>query len=226
MEITQTQARSIVETEHAAWKRRLLIASPFIVIASCHVLAVLSAANLASWAWVPLQIFYWSLLLALCWMSGMLPAMLSAYYRQTPWRWWSLNCIVGLIPLPILLRNTSLLRMHSLVACWLAIAVINPFIEETYWRGVLGSLTSRWPTSFALLYTSLLFAFAHPLLWGVFSVGNRSWQTVAALVVMGAVWNLTFRRTNSLQAVALSHCMVDIGNMTVWVFMNFYVPPK
>ncbi len=135
-----------------------------------------------------------------------------------------MNLIVGLIPLPILLRNTSLLRMHSLVVCWLAIAIVNPFIEETYWRGVLGSMTNRWPTSLALLYTSLLFALAHPLLWGVFSLGNRNWQAVGALVVMGAAWGLTFRRTKSLQAVSLSHCLVDIGNMTVWVFMNLYVP--
>lgn len=203
-----------------------LLSSPLLLIISCHQLTIWSVPRLGTWTWVPLQGTYWLLLGVICWASGQLPDILAAYSRHTALRWWVLNVFVGLIPLPILLRNSSLLRMHALVAYWLAIAVINPFLEEGYWRGLLGSLTARWSAGLSLAYTSLLFAFAHPLLWGVFSVGNRSWQTVAALLVMGALWGLTFRRTKSLQAVTMSHCLVDIGNMTVWVFLNLYVPPK
>ena len=208
-------------------KRMVLLNSPLLLIVSCHLLATWSVPRFGIWAWVPLQAGYWSLLGLICWGSGRLPDIQSAYSRRTTWGWWVGNVIVGLIPLPILLRNTSLLRMHAaLIAYWLVIAVLNPFLEEAYWRGLLGSLTARWPAWLSLAYTSLLFAFAHPLLWGVFSVGNRSWQTVAALLVMGGMWGITFRRTKSLQAVTLSHCLVDVGNMTVWVFMNLYVPPK
>lgn len=169
--------------------------------------------------------FYWLSLCSICWISGYLPEILSAYRRHTRWSWWLANIAAGLIPLPILLRNTSLLHMHALVFCWLAIALLNPVIEETYWRGVLGLATGRWPVVLAVAYTSILFAATHPLLWGVFSIGNRNWQTLAALLIMGALWHLTFRRSGSLQAVTLSHCLVDLGNMTVWVFLNLYVPP-
>jgi hypothetical protein len=34
---------------------------------------------------------------------------LVSFSRRTTWGWWMVNVIVGLIPLPILLRNTSLL---------------------------------------------------------------------------------------------------------------------
>lgn len=207
-------------------KRIALLGSPLFLIVSCHLLAIWSVSKIGTWTWVPLQLTYWSLLGLICWGSGQLPTILSAYFRRTTWGWWMGNVIVGLVPLPILLRNSSLLRMHSLITYWVVIALVNPFLEEAYWRGLLGSLTERWSTGFSLAYTSFFFAFAHPLLWGVFSVGNRNWQTVAALLVMGAVWGISFRRTKSLQAVTLSHCLVDIGNMTVWVFMNLYVPPR
>ena len=175
---------------------------------------------------VPLQIPYWSLLLLICWRSELLPAIVSAYSQPTSRGWWILNLIVGLIPLPILLRNTPLLRTSSLVVAWLAIALLIPLIEESYWRGVLENLTRGWPTSFALAYTSLLFALAHPLLWGVFSVGNRSWQTFIALLVMGAVWVLPHAGREAYKRSCCRIALWTIGNMSVWVFMNLYVPPR
>lgn len=213
-------------SEFRTWKRRALLISPLLLILSCHLLTIRLVPRLGAWTWVPLQGTYWLLLGLICWGSGQLTNILAGYSRTTTLRWWVVNVLVGVIPLPILLRNTSLLRMHALVAYWLAIAVVNPFLEEAYWRGLLGSLTASWSAGLSLAYTSLLFAFAHPLLWGVFSAGNRSWQTFAALLVMGALWGFTFRRTKSLHAVTLSHCLVDIGNMTVWVFLNLYVPPR
>lgn len=203
----------------------LLIASPLFIIAAGHIVAWIAASRLGPWAWLPLQLFYWCSLASLCWISGWLPKLLYAYRRRSSWGWWAASIAVGLIPLPILLRSLPLLRMRSLVVYWLVIALINPVLEETFWRGVLGTATNNWPLGLSLAYTSLLFASAHPLLWGVFSMGNRSWETFAALLVMGAIWHLTFRRTGSLQAITLSHCLVDIGNMTVWVFLNLYVPP-
>ena len=226
MSTTASAPSSDGGTGAPTWKRIALIGSPFLVIATCHLVATWSVPKLGIWAWVPLQVAYWSVLALICCSSGHLSIVSSAYRRSTTWSWWAINVIAGLIPLPILLRNTSLLRMHSLVAYWLLIAVLNPFFEEAYWRGLLGSLTAGWTTVMSLAYTSLFFALAHPLLWGVFSIGNRSWQTFAALIVMGAVWSGTFRQTHSLQAVTLSHCLVDVGNMTVWVFMNLYVPPR
>jgi membrane protease YdiL (CAAX protease family) len=218
--------RSDEAWEAPIWKRIVLLSSPLLVIASGHRVAIWSVPRVGTWSWVPLQVTYWLLLGIICWGSGQLRTIRSAYSRPTTWGWWVVNILVGLIPLPILLRNTSLLRMHSLVTYWVVIALLNPFLEEAYWRGLLGSLTARWSSGISLAYTSLFFALAHPLLWGVFSIGNHSWQTVAALLVMGVVWGTTFRRTKSLQAVTLSHFLVDIGNMSVWVFMNLYVPPK
>ena len=226
MNTTERTSGSLVGPSMTDPKRHLLLASPFLLLLVGHLAAVGSAREFGLWAWVPLQCAYWVSLAVICWSSGQVPALFLAYRRKASWRWWLPNVLVGVIPLPILLRNTSLLKMHSLVAYWIAIAVLNPVLEEAYWRGLLGTLTSRWPAALSILYTSLLFTAAHPLLWGVFSLGNRSWQTAVALLVMGAVWGITFRRTGSLRAVTLSHCLVDLGNMTVWVFMNLYVPPK
>lgn len=48
---------------------------------------------------------------------------------------------------------------------------------------------------------------------------------VAALLIMGIVWSATYRQTRSLRANTLSHMLVDLGNMSVWVFLNLYIPP-
>jgi membrane protease YdiL (CAAX protease family) len=206
--------------------RRLILLTPIALIIVGHLTARFFFRWLGVWTWAPLQIVYWSGMLAILYAAHAFHKIAAAYRRPVGWGWWVLGVTVGIIPLPILLLHLQLLRMPLLVSCWILIALVNPFIEESYWRGMLGEATMAWPGWLACSYSTVLFTAAHPLLWGVFSLGNRNWQTVIALLIMGLAWSITYRKTRSLRSITLSHALVDLGNMTVWVFLNLYAPPR
>ncbi|WP_396021241.1 type II CAAX prenyl endopeptidase Rce1 family protein [Bacillus sp. S/N-304-OC-R1] len=75
----------------------------------------------------------------------------------------------------------------------------------------------------AIIY--LFFVLSHPFMWGVFSIANRSYQMYISLFVMGVIWSLIRYRTKSLRWCVYSHMLVDFGNLSVFVFLNLYIPP-
>jgi len=48
---------------------------------------------------------------------------------------------------------------------------------------------------------------------------------IAPLIIMGIVWGYVYYKTNSLKWCILAHFLVNILILTVWVFLNIYVPP-
>lgn len=178
------------------------------------------------WAWAPVVLVYW----------GLLGLLIARYKGPETFRRWTgparggagwtvLALVVGLIPLPILLQNAHLLSDPVVLVCWLLFALINPWFEEFYWRGLLLDATAHWPVWLGTAYSTLLFVAFHPLVAGVFSIANRSWMTSAALVFMGAAWTAAYRRTGTLRWAVASHMLVDLGNLAVPVFLNLYIPP-
>lgn len=152
--------------------------------------------------------------------------------RLTEWlkpghgsRAWPVSAVlVGAIPLPILLSNWRLLEDPLVVVLWLVFALLNPWFEEAYWRGLLLDATAPWPRVVALVYSTALFVLSHPLIWGVHSIANRHPHAVVGLVLMGAVWGMTYQRTRTLRAVIFAHTLTDLFNLAVPVFLNLYVP--
>lgn len=210
-------------------KRTLLILSPLLVIGIGHVSARIAVRLVGDWAWVPLVVAYWALLGALIWW-GRRP---DAVRRWTgPARgsrrsrgWTALALLVGLIPLPILLQNYHLLADPAVFIGWLLFALINPWFEEFYWRGLLLDATAHWPARASTVYSVVLFVAFHPLVVGVFSIANRNWMALVGVALMGAAWTAAYRRTGTLRWAVASHMLVDLGNLAVPVFLNLYVPP-
>lgn len=92
------------------------------------------------------------------------------------------------------------------LACF---ALLNPFLEEWYWRGALGSnLPLPQPVDFlyAGYHVSILALFAAP-----------GWVLVAFLLLAGAgwFWRQTVRMTGSLLPAALSHLLADASILIV-----------
>jgi hypothetical protein len=83
-------------------------------------------------------------------------------------------------------------------------ALVNPFLEEYYWRGCLGGKSKR------PVLQDLLFAGYHLLVLG----GNLSvlWLAVTFLILCGAAWywRQISRMTGGLLAAALSHLAADL----------------
>ncbi|MFP7413840.1 CPBP family intramembrane glutamic endopeptidase [Priestia filamentosa] len=216
-----------MKLESSKRKKVIILLSPIIVILLGFITATGFSRFIDGWAWIPLAIVYWSSL-GFCigyfkenkqvkdWLkkpeNSILPIILSL--------------LLGMFPLSILIINYKLFDSIVLIVLWILFALINPWFEELYWRGVLLDAAIEWfPKWMSILYTTILFVLSHPLMWGVFSIASTSYHLYIYLMVMGIVWSLTYFKTKSLRWVILSHFIVDVGNLTVLTFLNIYVPP-
>lgn len=202
---------------------RWLLLSPVLIILLGYLTARIAGIWLGLWAWVPLALVYWGAQGYLIWRYGDRRRWLA---RGDGGRGWVIGTvIVGLIPLSILILNYKLLADPVVLISWLLFALINPWFEEGYWRGLLGDVTAAWPAWLSAAFTTILFVLSHPLMWGVHSIASRHWQALISLTVMGWVWSYTYRRTGSLRWVIFAHLLVDLGNLAVPTFLNLYIPP-
>lgn len=207
-------------------KHRLLLISSFIIIFLGFTTASIFFMFVQEWAWVPLTIIYW-FALGSCIVYFKEAQPVSRWLRKpSVSRMSILSHILGMFPLTIFLFNYQLFDSWILIVLWLLFALINPWLEEIYWRGVLlDAAADIWPKWVSVLYTTFLFVLSHPLMWGVFSIASTSYHLYIYLTIMGIVWSLTYLKTRSLRWVIVSHMIVDIGNLTVLTFLNIYIPP-
>ncbi len=206
-------------------KARAAVFSPIAVICVGFISASAFSVIMQEWAFIPLALVYWGVTFAVAYrFLGM--SLITALFRKPDKSvlWAVSSLAVGMIPLPILLLNLNLLTSPAVIALWLTFAAVNPLFEELYWRGFLLSALP-FPKWLSVGYSTLLFAASHPLLWGVFSIANRSPIMWASLMIMGAVWSVACLKTSSLRWCVISHFLADIFNLSVFVFLNLYVPP-
>ena len=206
-------------------KSRMAIFSPIAVIVMGFAIAFTFYPIIDEWAFIPLAFAYWTVIFLVSYKAlGKADfAQLFVKPERKP-LWVVLSLVVGFIPLPIFLMNLWLFDSPFIIALWFVFAIINPFCEQVYWRGfMLSSLP--FPPKVSVLYSTLFFVLSHPLMWGVFSVGNRSWMAWFSIAVMGIVWGVVYLKTKSLWWCVISHFMVNIFNLSVFVMLNIYIPP-
>ena len=208
-------------------QRVCLLLSPFFIISLGFLTATIFNQYLQGWAWVPLALVYWSSLgMCIYYFKGD-KSVKDWLGKSNPSKLWvTLSLLLGMFPLTILMMSYHLFASISLILFWLMFALINPWFEELYWRGVLlDGLLAWFPKWISILYTTLFFVLSHPLMWGVFSIASKSYHLYIYLSVAGIVWAITYIKTRSLRWVIFSHFIVDIGNLTVLTFLNIYIPP-
>ena len=88
-------------------------------------------------------------------------------------------------------------------------ALVNPVVEELYWRGALGErggFVRPSDVAFAAYHAFVLVRFTGP--------GPIALSTLC-LVGIAAFWRWTYRRTGSLWPATLAHAAADAGIMSV-----------
>lgn len=212
---------------HLNSRRWLILLSPLGVIALGHLTARVAGVSLGGWAWIPVNLVLWGLFAGLIGYSGGMESM-RRWLRPSlrSWGWSVLALAVSLIPLPIFLSHWRLLEPIYIWLPWLLFALINPILEEGYWRGVLLDSTEGWPSWMSVLFSSVLFALNHPLSLGVNSIANRHPATFISTFIMGLIWAITYRKTKSLRVVIMAHTVVDLLNLSVPVFLNLFIPNR
>ena len=212
-------------------RRALVVASPVVVLAIGRVGALLASAWLGRWAWVLSSLIYWGSCVALILALGEKGQFKRWFRRSQGSRWWIVpSLLMGLISFPLLLiPNLGVLADWPLAIAWLGFGAINAVCEEIYWRGFLLDQTAHHlPRGIAVAYSTVLFTAIHPLMLGVFSDIQRfdPTQPLALLpfliivVAIGVVYSLIYLRTKSLRLAILSHFLSDLGNLSIFLFMN------
>ena len=225
--LERTRGASLIS---AAYRTRFILVSPVLVVVLGHFAAQLFTGFLGRWAWVGVFPVYWGSMLGIVAVCGGAARLGSWFSRPRGSRWWLVLAIaVGLIAFPLLLLpNIQVMTSLPLVAAWLAFAVINAICEEVYWRGFLLDETGHLPRVFGVAYSGILFVAVHPFVLGVFS-HQMAFDSarpfgltpfIIVLVVVSVVWSLLYLRTRSLRWPTLSHFLTDLGNLSIFVFMN------
>lgn len=183
-------------------------------------LAVFAGMTLLENAWVALIGFHLSLLPLLLAQAGqvrrffipvsfrlLLPVSLAGLAGGLGlWLVWPLAGLPLDFPAQVERLGLRCADWPLFLACF---ALLNPFLEEWYWRGALGSDSPR-PQPVDFLYAgyhiSILARFAAP-----------GWVLIGFLLLAGAgwFWRQTARLTGSLLPAALSHLLADASLLIV-----------
>ncbi|MBU3189679.1 CPBP family intramembrane metalloprotease [Clostridium bowmanii] len=204
----------------------IILITPIFILIFCNLVARISSFYLKEWAWTSTAVLYWSVLGFVTFATTRREEIKSWFQKSQSKLWIVILILLGLSPFPILfIPNYSLLDSTHLVIFWLLFAPINAFFEEIYWRGLIYSTNisiSKWVV---LIYTTIIFAILHPLMWGVFSEPLRVPSFIGIAFLLGIMLSLGYLKTKSLKWAIFSHCLIDLGNLSIIVFMNIYKIP-
>jgi len=187
-------------------------------------IAFIFGSFIGKWAFIPIILIEWCLFIFFVQkFSG--KNAIKAWLRKSSknWGWNILTLLVGILPLPIFFLYNHLLAHWTIWLPWILIALINPWIEEFYWRGLLIDFTKRWNVWLSVLFTSFTFSLNHAV-FGVNATLFKGYEVFISTCIMGIVWAFTYKKTNSLRWVILSHMLVDFLNLSVPSFLDLYKP--
>lgn len=203
-------------------KKNIVLASPFLIIGISFGIAFLFGNIIGKWAFIPIILVHWCLFLFFT---------LKYTEKETRKKWlqksqssfgWNILAIfIGILPLPLFLMHYETLGIWQVWLPWILLALINPWIEEFYWRGLLLEYTKNWTNWTAILFTSLVFALSHAV-FGVNSELNSGLTVMISTFIMGIIWGLVFKKTNSLRWIIFAHFLVDFFNLSASSFLDLY----
>ncbi|MCL2058986.1 MAG: CPBP family intramembrane metalloprotease [Oscillospiraceae bacterium] len=201
-------------------KKTILL--PFIIIAIGFMVAVVASNIVGAWAFIPLALVYWITIFIV--VKPTIKMLTDKFiYPPKHFRYVLLALVPVLFCIISFAWGFQYISGVSLILLWVLFAIINPIAEELFWRGYLFD-NLEWAPINKILFTTILFTLSH-LMWGVFSITIRSYIMIMPLLIMGITWGYAYHKTKSLKWCIIAHFFVDIMNLSVWVFLNIYVPP-
>lgn len=198
--------------------------APFYIIIIGFLAAFIFNHYIGAWAFIPLALVYWTTIAMITKVNK--AKIQECFYPSMEHRKYNLIayipcllCIVAFVWGLGFISFDPILIILSFI-----FVIVNPVMEELFWRKYLFDML-EWKNWVKILYSTILFSLSHPLMWGVFSVTIRSKIMVMPLLIMGVLWSLVYIKTKTLRHCILAHSLVDILNLSVWVFLNIYIPP-
>ena len=101
----------------------------------------------------------------------------------------------------------------------LAIVLINPFLEEYFWRGFVFRVFDKYTNKG--IWTGVLFALHHVIIiWGSINL-IQSIIVIFFLAIIGILFNWIYSKTGSIYATWIIHALADLVIVTVGFFILF-----
>ena len=202
--------------------KTIILLSPILIIIVNILTAVVFGKIIGKWAFIPLILIEWIIFIFFINKYGEKDASRKWLLRSNKnWGWNILTVLIGVLPIPIFLKYHHLLYDWTIWLPWIVLALINPWLEEFYWRGLLSDVTKKWNTLLSILFTSTLFSINH-VVFGINSDLFRGYEVILSTFIMGIVWATTYKKTNSLRWVILSHFLVDFLNLSAPAFLDLF----
>lgn len=201
--------------------------SPVLVLVVGRTAAVL-AKRLPSqrWAWTLPTLVYWGYMALQVTGLSAGGSWRTWFVQPTgSWGWAALAIGIGVAHCAFLFMNLRALRTGPAVATWLLFALVNGFMEELFWRGLVLHGLGAWSPWVAVLASSALFALNHPVTFGPVSPSLRHPVTLLGALCMGIAWSWVTLQTGSLLWPVLGHILTNLGAMAGPVFLRLVVPP-
>ena len=195
------------------------IISPVLILFITQATAVIIGKFLDDLVYIPIILIYWAVLGIILFKYG--PDHIR-YWLQKPQGHWIWLIIAGLISfssLPLFLQHYDILRNLSVLIPSIIFFLINPWLEEFYWRGLLIDVTEKWSAWISIIYSSILFTLWHTA-FAWYSTGVRSLSFYLPVLILGLVMGLIYKNTKSLWPAILSHMLINLLNLGIPVLMN------
>jgi len=207
-------------------KQRFIWISPVLVVGIGTIVIRIAEGFVGVWAWLPWILIYWGIIGGLViWGGGGESIQRWMKPAEGNWLWSALAVLLGLAGLTMFISSWQLITPLHIFIPWLILGLVNPFLEEWYWRGLMLDHTQGWNDWIRVFYISALFSANHLFGIGVTSIGARNPIFLVNTFVLGVLFSVIYLKTKSLRWLVLGHALADLLGLSVPVFLNLWVPP-
>jgi len=200
------------QVKYLRWK---IVVSVSFLLLTGHILAKQVSSNKQT-AWIFVSGFY------AIWLIVSLVLLLKVrdikeMFSESKNRTWNFVFVpvVVLIFIFVFVPNLRLLKWNYWLILNCIICLVNPFIEEIYWRGLVSKISDV--PLFSFLFSSLTFAAGHSLLFGINSPGVAGLVGFVGAYIVGSLFWICYYKTKSLRGCVVSHFMIDVAGMAVFI---------
>ena len=207
--------------------KRIVLISPFLITAINVIVAFSFGEIIGKWAFIPIVLIEWTLFMFFVFKYGGGKDSIKKWLQKPKgsFIWSILAVLMGLITLPLFLMHHGTLTDWTIWLPWILLALINPWIEEFYYRGFLLDNTKEWKNWKAILFATAVFSMNHAV-FGINSEVNSGFTILISTFIMGLVWSIAFKKTKSLRWLIFAHFLVDFFSLSAPAFLDLFESGK
>ncbi len=195
-------------------KPYLALISPLVILGLLYLTARLIRVIPGPWVWVIFILVYWLLLFgAIMLLSG--PRVFLEIFKKPEGKsYWSILAIVlSLGGISLVIKNIEYYKVIPFVISGVFFSLINPILEEVFWRKVLiDNVQGKW--LIYILYFNLLFSLMHYFTLGLISSPNQELIILPITFAAGFLWSTVYYKTKSIKYVIIGHLIMDLCGFT------------